>query len=155
MTEAGWSRQFEVLNARLVAGWLTPDRWRELLDGEKEAAAPVLRYLSHLAGDDRRARPSSTRSVPSSSPPARTASTRYTSTHLTDDADQPALRAVDALGALWAADRAQGGRRTVAWDTAALGGDLFAERACSPSARTTAPSPRPSLSAGAPHCGVV
>jgi hypothetical protein len=127
VTEAGWSGQFEVLNARLVAGWLTPDRWRELLDGEKEAAAPVLRYLSHLAGDA----PARSAFLDAIGPEQvaallRTASTRYTSTHLTDDADQPALRAVDALGALWAADRAQGGRRTVAWDTAALGGDLFA-----------------------------
>ena len=113
VTEAGWSRQFEVLNARLVAGWLTPDRWRELLDGEKEAAAPVLRYLSHLAGDA----PARSAFLDAIGPEQfaallRTASTRYTSTHLTDDADQPALRAVDALGALWAADRAQGGRRT-------------------------------------------
>ena len=74
----------------------------------------MLRYLSHLAGDA----PARSAFLGAIGPEQfaallRTASTRYTSTHLTDDADQPALRAVDALGALWAADRAQGGRRTV------------------------------------------
>ena len=122
---AGWSRQFEVLNARLVADWLTPDRWRELLDGEGEAADPVLRYLSHLAGPARSAFLDATGSEQFAAL-LRTASTHFTSTYLPDDVDQPALRAVDALGALWAADRAQGGRRTAAWDAAALGGDLFA-----------------------------
>jgi len=122
---AGWSRQFEVLNARLVADWLTPARWRELLDGEGGAAYPVLRYLSHLAGDARSAFLDATGSERFAAL-LRTASTHFTSTYLPDDVDQPALRAIDALGALWAADRAQGGRRTAAWDTAALGGDLFA-----------------------------
>jgi hypothetical protein len=126
VAEAGWSRRFEVLNARLVAGWLTPDRWRELLDGD-EVAAAGLRYVSHLAGDA----PARQAFLDAIGPDQfaallRTASTRYTSIHLPDDADELSLRAVDALGALWAADRSQGGRRTAAWDTAALGGDLFA-----------------------------
>ena len=128
---AGWDRQQDALNARLMAGWLTPERWRELLEGDGEAVDPVLRYLDHLAAD----------------PVARsifldaigpevfgallaTASARFTSTHLPGAADQPvagrARQAIDAFGTLWAAARSQGERRTDAWDTAALGGPLLA-----------------------------
>ena len=127
----GWDQQAAVLNARSVAGWLTPERWRELLDGDAEAADPVLRYLDGLA-DDPAARSAFLEALGAKRFGAMlaTASTRFTSTHLPGSADQPAAGqargAVDALGALWAAGRARGNQRTEGWDAAALGGPLFA-----------------------------
>ncbi len=128
---SGWDQQAAVLNARLVAGWLTPERWRELLDGDAGAAEPVLHYLEGLA-DDPAAWSAFLEALGAKRfgeglPPHRRV---FTSTDLHGSADQPAAGrargAVDALGALWAAGRARGGHRTEPWDAAALGGPLFA-----------------------------
>jgi hypothetical protein len=108
-------------NARMVAASLTPERVRELLQGDGDGATPLERYLAGL-----RSAPEAGLAFLAALGPSRfaavvgAASAVATARHRPGVDEDPRAAAADrllgALASLWALGRACGNCRTAAWD---------------------------------------
>ena len=124
------SSTFAVVNGPMVAARLTPQRLRDLLDGGRNAARPLVRYLATL-----RSEPAARSAFLAALGPdgfgalVRVTSATVTTGHVPGPDEAPAARAADdvlvGLAGLWALDRAGGGSRSAGWGTAVTAAPVY------------------------------